>query len=89
MDKQVITNADRIKAMPTDELAAFLVRITAKGGALLERADCYICRKCKKEHDGKCPVNIDTSPCLYDMDTLSTIKYWLEGAVTDERERNR
>ena len=77
------TNADVIKAMSTDELAAFLVGITARGGALLERADSYICRKCKSENGGECPVNMDTDPCLYDMDDIKTVKYWLEGETAD------
>lgn len=74
------TNADVIKAMSTDELAAFLAGIASRGHSFIERADDYICRKCKKEHGGDCPAE---DVCPFDMDELQTIKYWLEGESTD------
>lgn len=80
-ENKTITNADRIKAMSTDELAAFLVNNTMRGGSLLAMADSYICRKCEGEHNGKCPINLDEDPCLYELDDIQTLKYWLDGAA--------
>ena len=77
------SNADRVKAMSTDELAAFLVSVTARGGGLIAKADSYICHKCMTEHGGSCPINMDVDSCLYEMDELQTIKYWLEGETTE------
>ena len=77
---EVKTNYDRIKAMTLDEMASFFAYISNRGGGFISIADHYICQKCKKEHDGKCPIS-DDEKCLYDNDNVSTLKYWLEGEV--------
>lgn len=78
---EVKTNQDHLRMMDSDELASFLKGATYLGGGFITIADSYICRKCKQEHDGKCPVNLDKNPCLYEADDEQTIKYWLEGEV--------
>lgn len=80
-ENKIITNADRLRAMSTDELAEFFANKATRGGEFIAMADHYICSKCKKEHDGKCPVDLDENPCLHDLDETQTIKYWLEGAA--------
>lgn len=81
---KVLTNADRIKAMTTDELATFLSNKVASSGSFIMMVDHYICSKCKTEHNGHCPINLDDEQCLYDLDVTQSIKYWLEGEVRDE-----
>lgn len=80
---EVNTNHDHIRFMDSDELASFFKDVAHMGGGFITIADGYICRKCKREHDGKCPVNLDENPCLYEADDAQTIKYWLEGEVEE------
>ena len=67
---------DRIKAMTLDEMVSFLAYLYKKD--IIAEADRYICRKCKEEHGGHCPIG-DDDTCLYDMSDKDTIKLWLEG----------
>lgn len=73
---EIITLYDRIKAMTLDEMASFFVYLARN--QIITTADRYICRKCKSEHGGRCPIG-DDEKCLYDMSNKETIKYWLEG----------
>lgn len=72
---------DRIKAMSLDEMAAFFAELYHDD--IIATADRYICRKCKSEHGGHCPVG-DDDKCLYDNSDKETIKLWLEGGADDE-----
>lgn len=74
-------NFDRIKSMSLDELASFFADLASRGDGIIEMADSYICRRCKRGNGGHCPVDIDTEPCLYDAANTQTMKYWLEGEV--------
>lgn len=78
----VKTNFDRIKAMTIDDMASFFAHISERGGGFISVADHYICQKCKKEHGGKCPMS-DDEGCLYENDNINTLKYWLEGEVSE------
>ena len=71
-----ITLFERIKAMSLDEMATFLANIYHDD--IIVTADKYICRKCKLEHGGHCPVG-DNDECLYENNDKETIKLWLEG----------
>lgn len=73
--EKVITWYDRIKAMPIDEMASFLVYLNSRG--VIATADRYICQKCKAEHNGHCSIG-DDDKCLYDMGDKETFKLWLE-----------
>ena len=76
MQEEVKTLYDRIKAMPFDELVSFFVYLSQRG--IIETADKYICRKCKADHGGNCPVS-DDDLCLYEVNDKETIKLWLGG----------
>ena len=82
MNGKTITLYERIKAMSLDEMAAFLAKIYHDD--IIATADRYICRKCKSEHGGHCPIG-DDDKCLYDNSDKETIKLWLEGSVNDEK----
>ena len=73
---EVTTLYDRIKAMPFDEFVSFFVYLNQR--SIIETADRQICRKCKKEHGGHCPVG-DDDKCLYELSDKETIKLWLKG----------
>ena len=75
-----MSNYDKIKAMSVDELASFLAENAVNGGVFIGMADGYICRKCKRENGGHCPVPDDVG-CLFNEDDAATIKRWLEGEV--------
>lgn len=74
----VKTNYDRIRMMTVDEMASYFAYISERSDGFIQIADHYICKKCKKEHGGKCPVR-DDEKCLYENDNTNTLKYWLEG----------
>jgi hypothetical protein len=76
-----MTNHERIKNMTLDEMAAFFAKMSAKG--FIETADKVICRKCKADHGGHCPIEGDEG-CLYEMSDKDTLKLWLEMGETDE-----
>lgn len=67
---------DRIKSMTLDEMASFFADVYKDD--IIATADRYICRKCKAEHGGHCPIG-DDDKCLYDNSDKETIKLWLEG----------
>ena len=73
---------EKIKAMSLDEMATFLAK-TYKDD-IIATADRYICRKCKVEHGGHCPIR-DDDKCLYDCSDEATIKLWLEGSADGEK----
>ena len=63
---------DEIKEMSVTDLADFLTDVEP----IPHRVDRYICRKCKKEHGGKCPCN--DGDCLYGSYTESDLtREWL------------
>ncbi len=80
--KPIVTNFDRLKEMTVDEMAAFLVKLGESH--IITECDHYICVRCKRNHGGKCPVKLDSDPCLYDASDIQTVKYWLEGEVIEE-----
>ena len=79
---EVKTLYDRITAMPFDELVSFFTYLESEG--IITVADRSICRKCKKEQGGYCPIGADDR-CLYDLSDKETISFWLKGA---DNERN-
>ena len=63
---------DKIRGMFVTELADFLSDVEP----IPHRVDRYVCRKCKKEHGGKCPCN--DGDCLYGSYTESDLtREWL------------
>lgn len=77
-EEYVKTIYDRIKAMTIDEMVDFFAHLEKDG--IITTADRYICRKCKAEHEGHCPIN-DNDNCLYDLSNKETIRLWLEGGA--------
>lgn len=53
------TNADAIRAMTDEELAVWIAKITNSG---MEQFDYMMCKQCKTEHGGICPVP-EEEPC--------------------------
>ena len=75
------TNYEWIKDMPLEEMASFFVYLNNRN--IMATADRYICRKCKKDHGGHCPIR-DDDKCLHDLSDKETIKLWLEGEAYGE-----
>lgn len=71
-----MTLYDRIKSMTLDEMVSFFGYLNSK--SILEIADGCICRRCKADHGGHCPVG-DDDKCLFEMSDKETIRKWLEG----------
>ena len=67
-----MTNADKIRAMNDEELAACLATIAAGG---LEAFDSRSCKLCQAKHGGTCPTG-DSDTCLVPYD--SEIMDWLK-----------
>ena len=76
-----MTNFDRIKAMSLDEMASFFADLYKND--IIATADKYICRKCKAEHGGHCPIG-DDDKCLYDLSDKETISLWLKGSAYEK-----
>lgn len=70
------TNYDRIKNMSLDEMIKFFTELVHTD--IITTADRYICKKCKAEHNGECPIGDDDN-CLYDASDYVTVKLWLTG----------
>ena len=79
-----MTLYDRIKAMSLDEMVSFFGYLNSK--SVLEIADGCICRRCKADHGGHCPVG-DDDKCLFEMSDKETIRKWLEGGQTMSNEK--
>jgi hypothetical protein len=63
---------DRIRYMSATELADFLTAVEP----INHRVDRYVCDKCKKKHNGKCPCN--DGDCVYGSYTESDMaREWL------------
>ena len=64
---------DKIKEMSVTELAEFLERNNTK---FVRNADSYICKRCKTEHDKKCPY--EGEHCDYEnWSDAELIREWL------------
>jgi hypothetical protein len=72
---------NRIKNMSLDEMIKFFTELEHTG--IITTADRCICKKCKAEHNGKCPIGDDDS-CLYEASSYLTIKLWLTSEQEDE-----
>lgn len=72
-----MTNADKIRAMTDEELAACLTKIVAGGW---EWFNARACNLCQAEHGGKCPTG-ESDTCLVAEGT--EIMDWLK-APADE-----
>ena len=81
-EKEIITLYDYIKSMTMNEMVSFFISLNSK--SILEIADSSICRKCKADHGGNCPVS-DDEKCLFEMSDRETIKKWLEGGAYNEQ----
>ena len=79
------TNYDRIKNMSLDEMTKFFTDLVHTD--IITTADHYICKKCKEEHNGECPIG-DDGNCIYDNSDYVTIKLWLTGN-TERVERTK
>lgn len=63
---------DKIRGMSVTELAEFLTDVEP----INHRVDRYVCDKCKKKHNGKCPCN--DGDCVYGSYTESAMaREWL------------
>lgn len=67
-----MTNYDRIVNMPFDKMVEFMNALSVR--SVIGYADHFICQKCLKENNGKCP---STEKCKYELSNIETIKMWL------------
>lgn len=77
-----MTNADRIRNMTDEELAAWLEKIIMGG---CEAFDAWTCDHCLQDHGGSCPWTNDSDCCdKVDSDVL----LWLRSS-NDTQERSK
>lgn len=74
-----MTNFEKIKSMTLDELSVFFAQTVRHD--IIEVADRYICRKCRADHNGTCPMVDDI--CPYDRGDVATVSLWLEGEAEE------
>ncbi len=67
-----MTNADKIRSMTDEELAACLMKIAGGG---LEGFTSRSCRLCQEKHGGKCPTG-ESETCLFPYG--SEVMDWLK-----------